>query len=76
MPKRTVPDVTGSSAIVGSGSYSLSCGWMGHRVASRSPVISRLGAAGGDFGRAVPTGKLDEVLVQFEPDAVVAIDAW
>ena len=33
-----------------------------------------LGAAGGDLVRAGPAGEPDQVLVELEPDAVVAVD--
>ena len=47
-----------------------------HReVTERSERMSRLGAAGFDLFGAGPAGELDEVLVELEPDAVVAVHA-
>ena len=45
-----------------------------HNPASGS-LKTLLGAAGGDLVGAVAAGELDEVLVELEPDAVVAVDA-
>ena len=39
------------------------------------PRGASLGAAGGHLLGPAPAGELDQVLVELEPDAVVAIDA-
>ncbi len=49
----------------------LRSGASAQRVAGRPP----LGAAGGNLVGAGPAGEADQVLVELEPDAVVAVDA-